>query len=363
MLHHTRRWNREPPRRAPERVAQRRRSPRVGERLRLVGRLERARQGGAAGDAPDPAAPRRAPRDRRLDTARSARRGRAAATSSRRAGQTARRRSGRSPIAGRSRSPESLDGADVAVEVPARGIAAVVDGVQVMAAPAGENDAFPVRVGQRVWRRRSWRAGTSRTGFVEAPRAAATTTVGLSPPRDRHVRRGAVRRGVEAAAAAAARLRRGDARHGRRAALRDRAARGDECRARRRRAARRPGDGRRPRRGARLRRVGRRAAADGGRVAARRRGGPARAPRAASSGTGRRASTRDGRTRFAILKGGSAWRAEGSDWYVDGGPQEPRYSLKLLLAGRRPRTARRRSASGSRSISSDSTRSRSQGSG
>lgn len=41
----------------------------------------------------------------------------------------------------------------------------------------------------------------------------------------------------------------------------------------------------------------------------------------------------DGRTRFAILKGGSAWKAEGSDWYVDGGPQEPAYSLKLLLAG------------------------------
>jgi sulfatase modifying factor 1 len=41
----------------------------------------------------------------------------------------------------------------------------------------------------------------------------------------------------------------------------------------------------------------------------------------------------DGRTRFAILKGGSAWRAEGSEWYVDGGPQEPRYSLKLLLLG------------------------------
>jgi hypothetical protein len=41
----------------------------------------------------------------------------------------------------------------------------------------------------------------------------------------------------------------------------------------------------------------------------------------------------DGRTRFAILKGGSAWRAEGSDWYVDGGPRDPRYSLKLLLPG------------------------------
>ncbi len=41
----------------------------------------------------------------------------------------------------------------------------------------------------------------------------------------------------------------------------------------------------------------------------------------------------DGRTRFAILKGGSAWRAEGSDWYVDGGLQDPTYSLKLLLLG------------------------------
>jgi sulfatase modifying factor 1 len=43
----------------------------------------------------------------------------------------------------------------------------------------------------------------------------------------------------------------------------------------------------------------------------------------------------DGRTRFAILKGGSAYRAEGSDWYVDGGPQAPEYSLKLLLLGGR----------------------------
>ena len=34
-----------------------------------------------------------------------------------------------------------------------------------------------------------------------------------------------------------------------------------------------------------------------------------------------------------ILKGGSDWKAEGSEWYVDGGPQDPRYSLKLLLLG------------------------------
>jgi formylglycine-generating enzyme len=41
----------------------------------------------------------------------------------------------------------------------------------------------------------------------------------------------------------------------------------------------------------------------------------------------------DGRTRFAILKGGSAWRARSSDWYFDGGPQPPEVSAKLLLLG------------------------------
>jgi formylglycine-generating enzyme required for sulfatase activity len=41
----------------------------------------------------------------------------------------------------------------------------------------------------------------------------------------------------------------------------------------------------------------------------------------------------DGRTRFAILKGGCAWRAEGSDWYLDGGPQPATVSVKLLLMG------------------------------
>jgi formylglycine-generating enzyme required for sulfatase activity len=48
----------------------------------------------------------------------------------------------------------------------------------------------------------------------------------------------------------------------------------------------------------------------------------------------------DGRTRFAILKGGSAWKAEGSEWYVDGGEQAPAYSLKLLLAGPLQRSVR-----------------------
>lgn len=41
----------------------------------------------------------------------------------------------------------------------------------------------------------------------------------------------------------------------------------------------------------------------------------------------------DGRTRFCILKGGSDYRAEGSDWYFDGGPQPPEVSAKLLLTG------------------------------
>ncbi|HEY2674335.1 MAG TPA: SUMF1/EgtB/PvdO family nonheme iron enzyme [Rugosimonospora sp.] len=41
----------------------------------------------------------------------------------------------------------------------------------------------------------------------------------------------------------------------------------------------------------------------------------------------------DGRTRFAILKGGSDFRADGSDWYLDGGPQPPEVSVKLLLLG------------------------------
>ena len=36
---------------------------------------------------------------------------------------------------------------------------------------------------------------------------------------------------------------------------------------------------------------------------------------------------------LAILKGGSDWLPEGSDWYVNGGPQDASYSLKLLLLG------------------------------
>ncbi len=41
----------------------------------------------------------------------------------------------------------------------------------------------------------------------------------------------------------------------------------------------------------------------------------------------------DGRTRFVMLKGGCDYEATGSDWYLDGGPQPPEVSVKLLLPG------------------------------
>lgn len=41
----------------------------------------------------------------------------------------------------------------------------------------------------------------------------------------------------------------------------------------------------------------------------------------------------DGRSRFVMLKGGSHYRAEGSDWYIEGGVHAPEYSVKYLLPG------------------------------
>jgi len=39
----------------------------------------------------------------------------------------------------------------------------------------------------------------------------------------------------------------------------------------------------------------------------------------------------DGRTRFAMLKGGSCYKAEGSEWYFNGGPQKNNFIAKMLL--------------------------------
>ncbi|MGW8566616.1 formylglycine-generating enzyme family protein [Isoptericola sp. NPDC055881] len=41
----------------------------------------------------------------------------------------------------------------------------------------------------------------------------------------------------------------------------------------------------------------------------------------------------DGRTRYVMIKGGSDYRAEGSDWYVEGGRHAPDRAVKLLLPG------------------------------
>jgi formylglycine-generating enzyme required for sulfatase activity len=39
----------------------------------------------------------------------------------------------------------------------------------------------------------------------------------------------------------------------------------------------------------------------------------------------------DGRTRFCIIRGGSYYAVQGSNWYVDGGPQPANYATKFLL--------------------------------
>ncbi|MFB2597025.1 SUMF1/EgtB/PvdO family nonheme iron enzyme [Herbiconiux sp. P17] len=41
----------------------------------------------------------------------------------------------------------------------------------------------------------------------------------------------------------------------------------------------------------------------------------------------------DGVTRFVMLKGGSEHESLGSDWYTDGGPRDPSFSLKFVLPG------------------------------
>jgi formylglycine-generating enzyme required for sulfatase activity len=39
----------------------------------------------------------------------------------------------------------------------------------------------------------------------------------------------------------------------------------------------------------------------------------------------------EGRTRFCMIRGGSYYAAQGSLWYVDGGPRQASFSTKFLL--------------------------------
>ena len=269
-----------PRRRAAFELAERHRHARLGRRLRRLGGLERARQGAAPHDARRAAPPRRScsthgewtplaarsddlqvvgsrwersgetlwalvePRPTIRSTASSPRRATSCGSSCRRG--DCRRRAGRS----RHRLAEP--------------------------ALAGVSAREP----RCASLHRSVRVDDCPPGWSTVRRRAAQTR-GLPPPRDRHVRRGAVRRGVEAAAAAAARLRRGRAAR-RPRPVRDRRARGD--------ARRRAADERHARRGAGLR--GLASAHDSRpRTNGRRRQPPGCSSGASRiSGTGRRAS-------------------------------------------------------------------------
>ena len=185
-----------------------------------------------------------------------------------------------------------------------------------------EAPVVPRRRGARRIRRGGRRRGRSSPRFRRA--------------RDRHLRRGSVRRGVEAAAAAPARDRRG--------------------RAARRRAARfaigvrevTDADGA-PLTGLDLDEARAYAAARGARLPTEdewqlaaeagllERAEPLVWNWTESEHTRRPHPVRDPQGRLGL-------QAEGSDWYVDGGPQEPAFSLQLLLAGAGSR-ARRGSAS------------------
>ena len=142
------------------------------------------------------------------------------------------------------------------VDLPAQGIAAFVGSEQMMVAGGGDA-SFPAREAVRV------PAPIVRVTAVPDGFAAVEPRPLTAVFRRRETGtygEAAVGRGVEAAAAAPARLRRGRA-SGAARTVRDLGARGE--------------DRSRPRGGARLRGLGRRAAADRGRVAARRRGGAA----------------------------------------------------------------------------------------
>ena len=89
-----------------------------------------------------------------------------------------------------------------------------------------------------------------------------------------------------------------------------------------------------PRRGARRSPAERgRPPADRVRVAARRRPIRRSAAPSRSCGTGPRASTATASPASRSSRAGCAHDAAGSEWYFDGGPRPPSFSAKLLLAG------------------------------
>jgi len=227
----------------------------------------------------------------------------------------------------------NLTGAGVEVTVPAGGIAAIVDGEQVMAAPAGESAAFRGRVPERAAVPVALVADAP-AGFVEAPVPPARITsvfrrreTGIYdeapyveewkplPPR-LHDFVEVTREPVAAPhfAIGAHEVTNGDL--GREGAP-DAPATGIDLAEARAYAAS----------------VGARLPTEDEWQLAAEHGLLERVEPLVWNWT--ESEHTDGRTRFAILKGGSAWQAEGSDWYVDGGPRDARYSLKLLLPGGR----------------------------
>jgi sulfatase modifying factor 1 len=224
-----------------------------------------------------------------------------------------------------------LVGADFHVELAPRGIAAVVGSEQVMAAPAGESTAFPARSTIRIAAPKIL-SGTLPPGFAEVPapparitavfRRRETGTYGDAPfveewkplPPRLHDLVEVDRETVTSPRFAVARREVTNAEFG----------------------VDGPPD--EPVTGVDLSEARAYAASVGARLPTEDEW-----QLAAESGLLERAEPlvwnwtesehSDGRTRFAILKGGSGWAADGSEWYVEGGPQEPRYSLKLLLLG------------------------------
>jgi formylglycine-generating enzyme len=224
-----------------------------------------------------------------------------------------------------------LQGAGLHVDLPAKGIAAFVGDECMMVAPSGESAAFPARPAVRIAAPRAVRA-TPAEGFVEAPAPPPTTTALFRrretgtygetpyveewkplPPRLHDFVE--VPHSTVSAPRFAIGVREVTNAEARTAGQPDGPATGLDLAAARAYAAS----------------VGARLPTEDEWQLAAEAGLLERLEPLVWNWT--ESEHRDGRTRFAILKGGAAWRAEGSDWYVDGGPREPRYSLKLLLTG------------------------------